>query len=69
MHYPKDAFSYNYLSTIEPLQEGVTIGNRDHMSPIDIEEVRLLYNCRASSTKSITTIITKTGLISSFSYL
>ena len=47
MHYTRDAFSHNNLSTIEPLQANVTIGQRLNLSSIDILEVRLLYNCSA----------------------
>ncbi|CAF1409433.1 unnamed protein product [Adineta ricciae] len=47
MHYERDAFSWNRLPTIEPLQANVTIGQRDNMSSTDIHEVQLLYNCSA----------------------
>ncbi|CAF1522299.1 unnamed protein product, partial [Adineta ricciae] len=45
MMYERTAFSVNGLPTIEPLQPNVTIGQRDNMSTIDIEGVRLFYNC------------------------
>jgi hypothetical protein len=48
MHYPRDGFSANDLPTIEPLQPNITIGQRDNMSAIDIQEVRLFYNCSAN---------------------
>jgi hypothetical protein len=48
MHYPRDAFSINGLPTIEPLQPNVSIGQRYNMSAIDIQEVRLFYNCSAN---------------------
>ena len=51
MHYSKNGFSANNLSTIEPLQQNVSIGQRENMSAIDIQEVRLFYNC---STNGIT---------------
>ena len=47
MHYSKNGFSANNLSTIEPLQPNVSIGQRENMSAIDIQEVRLFYNCSA----------------------
>ena len=42
------AFSENGLPTIEPLQPNVTIGQRDNLSSIDIEEVRRFYNCSST---------------------
>jgi hypothetical protein len=48
MHYGSDAFSENGRATIEPLLSNVTIGQRENLSSIDIQEVRLLYNCSAS---------------------
>ena len=41
MHYGQDAFSSNGYPTIEPLQPGVQIGQRDDMSSIDIQEVTI----------------------------
>lgn len=49
MHYETTAFSRNGLPTIEPLVPNVVIGQRDNMTTIDIEEVRLLYNCVVSA--------------------
>jgi hypothetical protein len=48
MHYGSDAFSLNGSPTIEPIEPGVQIGQRVWMSPIDMEEVRLFYNCSSS---------------------
>ncbi|CAM4825436.1 unnamed protein product [Rotaria magnacalcarata] len=48
MHYPNNAFSSNSLPTIEPIQPNVTIGQRVNLSAIDIQEVRILYNCSAT---------------------
>jgi hypothetical protein len=48
MHYPADAFSANGLPTIETLEAGVSIGQRENLSSIDIQEVRLFYNCSAT---------------------
>ncbi|UJR07027.1 hypothetical protein I4U23_011315 [Adineta vaga] len=47
MHYETDAFSKNGLPTIQTLVANISIGQRDNMSTIDIEEVRLFYNCSA----------------------
>ena len=46
MHYGKTAFSKNNLPTIEPLQSGVTIGQRNTLSSIDIQEIRKFYKCK-----------------------
>ncbi|CAF3759357.1 unnamed protein product, partial [Rotaria sordida] len=48
MHYGSTAFSINDSPTIEPIQSGVTIGQRNNLSAIDIQAVRLFYNCTAS---------------------
>ena len=48
MHYEATAFSSNGQPTITPLQAGVTIGQRYNMSSIDIQEVRLFYNCSST---------------------
>jgi hypothetical protein len=45
MHYEIIAFSVNGRSTIEPIQLGATIGQRNNMSAIDILEVQLFYQC------------------------
>ena len=47
MHYETNAFSKNGLPTIQTLVANISIGQRDNMSTIDIEEVRLFYNCSA----------------------
>jgi hypothetical protein len=54
MHYEADAFTSNGLPTIEPIEPGVQIGQRVWMSPIDIAEVRLFYNCPSSGITSPT---------------
>ncbi|CAF1086756.1 unnamed protein product [Rotaria sp. Silwood1] len=61
MHYSTDAFSVNGLPTIEPLQPNVTIGQHDNLSSIDIQEVRLFYNCLATGVTLPTTTTTTTG--------
>jgi len=49
MHYSKTAFSRNGKATIEPLQEGVTIGRRRELSAGDINAVKAMYpNCNPS---------------------
>ena len=45
MHYSAGAFSRNGNPTIVPKKEGVSIGQRKGLSPVDIEEVRLYYGC------------------------
>ena len=49
MHYETNAFSNNGFPAIEALQPNVKIGQRYYLSAIDIQEVRLYYNCTASS--------------------
>lgn len=43
MHYSADAFSKNGEKTIIPLVDGVTIGQRDEISPLDIQAVNTMY--------------------------
>ena len=45
MHYKTTAFSTNGLPTMVPRQKGVTIGEAQELSPIDIAEVQHLYGC------------------------
>lgn len=45
MHYNTKDFSKNGLPTVVPKVEGTVIGQRRHLSEIDIREVRKLYNC------------------------
>ena len=48
MHYPQVAFSTNNQATILPakeLQKWETMGQRAQLSPHDIEQLRLLYQC------------------------
>jgi len=47
MQYPDWAFSVNGQPTIETLQPGVTIGQRDGPSASDIIQMRLLYQCQS----------------------
>lgn len=49
MHYGKYAFSRNGKPTIEPLQSGVTIGQRNGLSVGDVAAIRAMYpNCEPS---------------------
>lgn len=50
MHYRANAFSKNGQPTIIPKRAGVTIGNRRALSPIDVQQMMLLYKCKGSST-------------------
>lgn len=43
MHYNAYAFSKNGQKTIEPLMEGVDIGQRDHLSEKDITAINAMY--------------------------
>lgn len=45
MHYDAYAFSTNGQPTIVARQTGVTMGQRNTLSAIDAQTVRLLYNC------------------------
>jgi hypothetical protein len=51
MHYGRYAFSRNGQPTIEPLQSGVTIGQRNGLSAGDVAAVRAMYpSCEPSRT-------------------
>lgn len=46
MHYSAHSFAIDRNRvTIEVLQPGVTIGQRTHLSDIDIEEIKIRYGC------------------------
>ncbi len=47
MHYETTAFSMNGRPTMVPRQAGVTIGNAQKLSGLDIAEVRHYYGCTA----------------------
>ncbi|CAF0988822.1 unnamed protein product [Brachionus calyciflorus] len=46
MHYEPKAFTSNGLPTIVPKEINAKIGQRTHLSQIDIAEIRALYNCK-----------------------
>ncbi len=60
MHYGKYDFTNNYLPSIEPLQKYATIGQRQYLSTIDIEEVRLVYNCSSNRKRKLSVPTTAT---------
>jgi hypothetical protein len=61
MHYEVYEFSFNDLPTIEPLQPGITIGQRHNLSLIDIQEVRIFYKCSATGVTLPPIMTTTTG--------
>ena len=63
MHYEPDAFTSNGLPTVESLQPNVTFGQSFNMSTIDIQEVRLFYNCSSNGITFPPMPTTTTGLI------
>jgi hypothetical protein len=62
MHYGNKDFSLNNSPTIEAIQPNTKIGQRYYLSTIDIQEVRLYYNCTGSgpTLPPTTTVITTT---------
>lgn len=56
MHYPRDAFSTGDGDTIVPLDPNAQIGQREGLSPLDVDAVRFLYAPWAFS-KPPTTIV------------
>ncbi|CAF4173802.1 unnamed protein product, partial [Rotaria sordida] len=65
MHYARYEFSKNGLPTIEAIQPNVMIGQRLYLSPTDIREIQLYYNCTGSESTlpPTTTVITPTTMI------
>ena len=47
MHYPTNAFTKDGRPTMIPRRTGVTIGDAEKLSAIDIVEVRHFYGCTA----------------------
>jgi len=45
MHYDRTAFSTNGQDTIRPKKAGVTLGNKQGPTDIDIRQMKLLYKC------------------------
>lgn len=55
MHYQPNSFSKDSTSpTITPKIEGAVIGQRDHLSDIDIKMIQNLYGCTNKSMLQIT---------------
>merc|ERR1711915_1100092 len=52
MHYPAYAFSKNDKKTIVPKEDGVTIGQRDGMSELDVKGINKLYKCEGADCKT-----------------
>ncbi|ESO87421.1 hypothetical protein LOTGIDRAFT_194410 [Lottia gigantea] len=53
MHYSAYAFSQDRRKpTIIPKQRGVSIGQRTHLSPIDVKEIQILYGCISRPTST-----------------
>ena len=44
MHYPRGAFGEGKI-TIKPKQAGVTIGQRERLSPLDVKGINDFYEC------------------------
>lgn len=53
MHYQYNSFAKDSskptITPKMPLPKGVILGQRDHLSEIDIEMVQALYNCNSTS--------------------
>ncbi|CAF4175183.1 unnamed protein product [Adineta steineri] len=56
MHYGRNYFSINGSDTLVPLDPTAIIGQRDTLTPIDIEEIQIFYGCipPITTTASIT---------------
>ncbi|CAF1524636.1 unnamed protein product, partial [Rotaria sordida] len=54
LHYPSNYFSVNGGDTLVSLNPGITLGQRDTLSPLDIQAIRTFYGCSASITTTTT---------------
>ncbi|EDO49950.1 predicted protein [Nematostella vectensis] len=54
MHYSGRAFTKNGKPTIVPLKSGVYIGQRGGLSPLDVKQVNIHYNCGGISPSPVT---------------
>ncbi|CAF1464120.1 unnamed protein product [Adineta ricciae] len=58
MHYGRTFFSANGLDTIEPINPpNASIGTRNALSPIDIQELQIFYGCIPALTTTTTTTV------------
>ncbi|CAF1464232.1 unnamed protein product [Adineta ricciae] len=58
MHYGRTFFSANGLDTIEPINPpSASIGTRNALSPIDIQELQIFYECIPALTTTTTTTV------------
>ncbi|CAF3065266.1 unnamed protein product, partial [Rotaria sp. Silwood2] len=49
MHYGSNYFSVNGADTLEALNSSITFGQRDTLSPYDIQAIRNFYGCSIST--------------------